>query len=553
MAAIRTAPVRLLMAAVLSLLLYVSADGEGVPVYAANFAVNSTADAVDANPGDGVCDDGAGRCTLRAAIQETNALPGADTITLPAGTYTLSIPGVDEDAAATGDLDITDDLTLTGADRDTTVIDGGAIDRVIHSALDGQSITVAISGVSIQNGSASRGGGGIFNGRFGKGKFTLTDSKVSNNATWARGGGGIHNIGVFLANNVIVSKNDGGVDGGGIFNQGTLTVSGSVIFDNVTSSTGGGIDSGGTATIIDSTISHNFAGLGAGGGGGINNFGTMEISNSTVNDNSSHDWGGGVANGGELALTNTTLSGNAAGTEGGGLRNHPLGTSTLTNVTISDNTAATGGGIFSLADPFAFGGSVALKNSLLAHNTPSNCSGGGPIISHGHNLDSGNTCNFAGPGDLSNTAPLLGPLADNGGPTLTHALLSGSLAIDAGDDAACPAADQRGVARPIDGDEDSTATCDIDAYEFEPAPEPTLTPTATPTATSTPTATPAATSTPAATAEALAEVQQPSALPDSGGEAASGGSGALPWLAAIAGSTLVMSAGGVLVAVRRRR
>ncbi len=469
MGAQRTASVRLFLAAVLSLLLYVSAEGEGVPVYAVNFAVDSTADAVDANPGDGVCDDGAGRCTLRAAIQETNALAGPDIITLPAGTYTLSIPGADEDAAATGDLDITDDLTLTGAGRVTTVIDGGAIDRVIHSALDGQSITVTISGVSVENGRTSfSGGAGIFNGRFGLGLLELRSVFVRNNIVAGPGGsgGGIHNIGVVNLEDVIVHNNDGFVTGGGIFNQGTLTISASTVRDNVTNSTGGGIDSGGTATIIDSTISHNFAGLGAGGGGGINNFGTMEISNSTVNDNSSHDWGGGVANSGELALTNTTLSGNAAGTEGGGLRNHPLGTSTLTNVTISDNTAATGGGIFSLADPFAFGGSVALKNSLLAHNTPFNCSGGGPIISHGHNLDSGNTCNLAGLGDLSSTDPLLGPLADNGGPTETHALLVGSPAIDAGsDDCPPPATDQRGLPRPTDGDADGTSACDIGAYE----------------------------------------------------------------------------------------
>lgn len=547
MAAQRTASVRLLLAAVLSLLLYVSAEGEGVPVYAANFAVDSTADAVDANPGDGVCDDGAGRCTLRAAIQETNSLPGADTITLPAGTYTLSIPGADEDAAATGDLDITDDLTLTGAGRDTTIIDGGGLDRVIHSALDGQSITVTISGVSVQNGRTSfSGGAGIFNGRFGLGLLELRSVFVRNNIVAGPGGsgGGIHNIGVVTLEGVIVHNNDGFVTGGGIFNQGMLTISASTVRDNVTNSTGGGIDSGGTATIIDSTISHNFAGHGAGGGGGINNFGTMEISDSTISDNSSHDWGGGVANSGELALTNTTLSGNAAGTEGGGLRNHPLGTSTLTNVTISDNTAATGSGIFSLADPFAFGGSVALKNSLLAHNIPFNCSGGGPIISHGHNLDSGSTCGPASPGDLTNSDPLIGPLADNGGPTLTHALLSGSPAIDAADNDSCPATDQRGVARPIDGDEDSTATCDIGAYEFEPPQQPTPTPTATPTATSTPTA----------TAEALADVQQPSALPVSGAEPASGASGQTMMFTLLAVAALALTgAGSVLIAVRHRR
>jgi hypothetical protein len=545
MATIRTAPVRLLLAAVIAVLLSLWI-GSQHPANAANFIVDSPADAVDAHPGDGICDDGAGNCTLRAAIQETNALPGADTITLPAGTYTLSIPGADEDAAATGDLDITDDLTLTGADRDTTIIDGGAIDRVIDSALDGQSITVTISDVSIENGRTSfSGGAGISNGRFGLGLLELRSVFVRNNIVAGPGGsgGGIHNIGVVTLEDVIVHNNDGFVSGGGIFNQGTLTISASTVRDNVTNSTGGGINSGGTATITNSAVSGNVAGYGAGGGGGIHNFGTMEISNSTVNDNSSHDWGGGVANGGELALTNTTLSGNAAGTEGGGIRNHPLGTSTLTNVTISDNTAATGGGIFSLADPFDFGGSVALKNSLLAHNTPFNCSGGGPIISHGHNLDSGSTCNFAGPGDLSSTDPLLGSLADNGGPTLTHALLSGSPAIDAGDSDSCPTTDQRGVVRPIDGDENGTATCDIGAYEYEP---PTVTPTPTPTPTSgaTPTATPAV----------LGQAQAgASELPRGGAEPASGGGGQWLSIALFAAAALALAgAGGILVGLRRR-
>ena len=88
--------------------------------------VNSPNDAVDANPGDGVCETAtAGECTLRAAVQEANALAGADTISIPAGVYTLSIPGADEDAAATGDLDSIGDLTISGAGIDATIIDAG--------------------------------------------------------------------------------------------------------------------------------------------------------------------------------------------------------------------------------------------------------------------------------------------------------------------------------------------------------------------------------------------------------------------------------------------
>jgi len=97
---------------------------------AATFTAASTTDAVDINPGDGVCATAGAVCTLRAAIQETNALGGTNTIILPSGTYTLSIAGTDENASASGDLDIVmgsdiDNLTITGAGAATTIIDGG--------------------------------------------------------------------------------------------------------------------------------------------------------------------------------------------------------------------------------------------------------------------------------------------------------------------------------------------------------------------------------------------------------------------------------------------
>src|SRR2546425_8661400 len=98
------------------------------PAAAVTFTVNDTADGVDAAPGDGRCATAAGTCTLRAAIQETNAEPGADTIMVQAGTYLLTIPGRGEDAAATGDLDIAEALTIIGAGADSTIVDGNGID-----------------------------------------------------------------------------------------------------------------------------------------------------------------------------------------------------------------------------------------------------------------------------------------------------------------------------------------------------------------------------------------------------------------------------------------
>jgi len=93
-------------------------------LHASIFTVNNTADKVDANPGDGLCSDDIGNCTLRAAIQEANSLEGADTVNIPTGIYVLTIQGIGENAAATGDLDITDEITITGAGAANTVIDG---------------------------------------------------------------------------------------------------------------------------------------------------------------------------------------------------------------------------------------------------------------------------------------------------------------------------------------------------------------------------------------------------------------------------------------------
>src|SRR5439155_2998816 len=98
--------------------------GVVLPAAAATFTVTKTADTNDGN-----CDTD---CSLREAIIAANASPGMDTIIIPPGTYLLSIPGMEEDAAATGDLDITDGLILTGAGAASTIIDGGGVDRVFH-------------------------------------------------------------------------------------------------------------------------------------------------------------------------------------------------------------------------------------------------------------------------------------------------------------------------------------------------------------------------------------------------------------------------------------
>jgi hypothetical protein len=241
-----------------------------------------------------------------------------------------------------------------------------------------------------------------------------------------------------------------------------------IVNGNAAGSVGGGIHNQGTLTLNHSTVSGNHA---AYGGGIFNYYSVLTLNNSTLSGNSAVVHGGGIYNQfGTLTLNHSTLSGNSAALGGGGIYNEKgtltLNHSTLTaNIADSDsNGSGDGGGVYN------WDGTLIFKNSLVAGNddrsTPGNddCSGSG-ITSQGHNLvGSGTGCNLAGSGDQTTSDPKLGALADNGGPTWTHALLAGSPAIDAipngvngcGD---TYTQDQRGVPRPIGG------ACDVGAYE----------------------------------------------------------------------------------------
>ncbi len=338
---------------------------------------------------------------------ETNALSGPNKIFVPAGKYALTIAGAAEDAAATGDLDITDDLTIGGAGAPSTIVDGSTLDRVFH-ILPG--VTAEIASVTISGGS----------------------------------------LGVVFA-------------GGGILNEGILTLDWSTVAGNsVSIGAGGGILNTGTLAVSLSTISGNVAGIA--GGGIINAPGsTVSISNSTISGNSATDDGGGIYNDalGTVSLNNVTITGNAADFDnddsgaGGGVYNAAGGTVLSKNTIIAGNRIASTfvGPVFSRD---CWGVFTSQGHNLVGNST--DCTW---VIYPGDLIGT----------SISPINPLLGPLADNDGLTQTHQIPSTSPAADAGGiglvGGTCEAIDQRAIVRPKDADHDGNARCDIGAYELD--------------------------------------------------------------------------------------
>ena len=250
-------------------------------------------------------------------------------------------------------------------------------------------------------------------------------------------------VGSFVVNirNVTIRNGNTAGDGGGLYNTGTLTLEASTVSGNAAGSLAGGIYNSGPMTINDSTVSGNTAGAVGAGIGNCCNSGTLNINNSTISGNTTNGNGGGIYNQRPLFINNSTITDNTAGGSGGG--------------GISNNST------------------LNFKNTIIAGNntttTGPDCSGG-PMTSEQHNLVQDVTgCTIVGDltGNITGQDPLLGVLADNGGPTQTHALTSGSPAIDTGHPAtpgtggnACEANDQRGITRP------QGSACDIGAFEL---------------------------------------------------------------------------------------
>lgn len=422
-----------------------------------------------------------GSCT-ETALNE--ALSGGGEVTFNCGANPHTI-------LLTGEKIIFSSTSLDGGNLIT--LDGGGTTRLFSvnalGALELKNITLR-RGLGTPGGAINNGGsltisnssltsnvtysnGGAINN---SGMVTITNSSLTNNNAAAAFAGGISNesSGVLTMIDSIVANNSGGLAGGGIINYGTATLQ-RVTFDNNTGAFGGGLVNFGSLLVEQSVFTTNRSTLGH--GGAIQNEASGKeviIRESTFTDNQAQTSGGAIANFSPLVLEKNLFHSNSAITLGGAIYNYSNGTLTATNNTLAENTATDGGGIYSigiatltnntLSANEAYGlvnagaGVVESLNTLLADNSPSNCLG--TITSLGYNLEDVDSCGFNITGDLKNNDPLLGPLADNGGNTLTFALLVGSPAINAGSNTDCPATDQRGMRRPLLG------VCDIGAYEF---------------------------------------------------------------------------------------
>lgn len=376
-------------------------------------------------------------------------------------------------------------VTLTGSTvSDNIAFNGGGV-----YADQG---TVTLNNSTVSDNFADLDGGGIY---ASQNSLTLNNSTVSGNSAYY-GGGTYSHLGSLTLTSATISGNTASWKGGGMYaHQTAVTLNGSRASGNsVAIGRGGGMYANLSPVMLtDSTLSGNSA---AYGGGMFNEQGTLTLSKSDLSDNSASSGGGGVYASANsiLIVTNSTISGNSAGTGGGGVYALQNAVVTLANATLTENSAVNGGGMLTSRS------TVTLTNSTVSGNSASNAGGGlyaygsTATLSMTNTIVSGNTATHHVDLDLylasldanysvlgtaldkspyDNSAyhniftdnPQLSALNDNGGPTLTMALMSGSPAIDAGADTVCAAppvndVDQRGITRPLG------AHCDIGAYEL---------------------------------------------------------------------------------------
>ncbi len=426
----------------------------------ATFVVNDFGDGI--NPGSAT--------TLREAIIAANNNPGHDLIR-----FSGIQVGPTGGPVIQSEMLITDDLTIDGAytlGQGVTLREldagGGATSspgdgsRIFRIENANRQINVTLENLIMRGADSGATGGAILNFE----NLSVVDSTITGNLAGDRGGGIANFYGTTSISNSVVSDNSAG-NGGAIFNQYFLNVSGSTIAGN-TASEGGGIRNNATATITNSTLSGNST-SGNGRGGGIHNLGNLTVIGSTLSGNSGY--GGGIHNSdATVQIRSSTFSGNSSPVFGGGLRSVGYAASvSISNSTFTNNSADRGGGVDAVNAVLAMDNTIVAGNTANTNNditTSGPAVGSYNLIGDGVGLIGlvngvgGNQGNQVGTVTIGGVIdPLLGPLANNGGLTLTHALLAGSPAIDAGSSA--EPLDQRGA--PFLRDDGNGV--DIGAYE----------------------------------------------------------------------------------------
>lgn len=361
-----------------------------VPGWAAVFPVNSTADGTDVTPGDGICDANPSApvvCTLRAAVQEANALAGADVISLSAGTHSLTLAGIEENAAS-GDLDINSVISIEGAGAGVSIIDQATADRVFEVWFSPSALL--LTDLTVRGGDAGAAIGSL--------------------------GGGIRSLGLLALDGVHVTGNAARL-GAGIYNYGSLQIADSRIDGNAASERIAGLASASTAS--SGGPSTNLTMLGSTVGPNVSPGSPTEIE---------------FGNGDFATVYDSTIAPAEPYFVAIDVANEDV---ELNHVTLRGGLRA-----------YSFDGShaLALSNAVVEW-----CDFNGtnlPVIERlGVNASTDGTCGFAAAGGIEGPFGL-GALADNGGPAPTYLPEEGSPLIDAASTAVCRGMDQRGVSRP---------------------------------------------------------------------------------------------------------
>lgn len=448
------------------------------PALAAGFAVNDTSDAPLAASAGGACVSTVGTCTLRAAVQAADQSTVPVNITIPAGTYTLTIAPSGPDDSSTGDLHIGGTVTLVGAGQSSTIVQNGSTppDRVF-GVLGGA--TVSMSGLTVRNGNVTGFGGGIAN----EGNLTLSGVTVSGN-TASLPGGGVDNFSGSLTLSGSTVSNNSAPSGGGIAMEnfgGSLSASGSRVVDNTATGGSSGAFGGGIAvdannstvsldrTAVNSNLVFGGSATGAGGGIAISAVNvTLTLTNAAVSGNSVFGGSAGFADGGGIAdygnggtnllLTNSTVSANAVNASatlarGGGLSSSTPGStihvvgSTISGNTTSTNFAFSHGAGIDLSGAAA----VTITNSTISGNSENVTAGvpasGGGIAVGGH---SGATLDFS---TVDRNTAATGSAVSNSptsGLTVSNTIISGN-----------PATNCNGVITDSGYNLDSGTTCGL--------------------------------------------------------------------------------------------